>query len=499
MAPMLRSARNPGATFLIILAAYFALHVVVRLVLPTTLEHDEAQPMFLSQYMAIGYAEQPPFYNWLQNVIIYVFGVSRASLAVLKNVMLYSTYLVFFLTARELLRDRMLAIVATLGLLTLPQLAFESQRDLTHTVAVFFAAGLFFFALVRTIKRPTLFAYGLTGIAIGIGVISKYNFLLLPLAACISLLMDRSLRRHVLDIRIVATGLIAALIVLPHGLWFIQNVEAATNVTLDKMTSDASYIAGAAHGIGSFVVAIIGFCALTVICFAATFRKNPKAVITAENDWIRFFERMFVIIAIALVLIILIGGVDSVRDRWLAPYLVAFPLYLCLKIEAAGGDFIKGCQRFIRLAGIFMVLIPAVLLLRVMTAGLTGEYQYINAPFDALVRDIEANAPKPSIFITQETHMAGNLLLQRPDVPAVALPYPAFRPEFQWSRETPAVIVWRERKGGTPPPMPAALRAWLDANGGMPDRIDVHTVRLPYHYGAKGDEYQFAYAIAYPR
>lgn len=486
------------ASFILILALYFALHVAVRLAVSTTLEHDEAQQVFLSQYMAIGYDGQPPLYNWLQTLVISVFGVSRASLAVLKNILLFSTYILFWMTARHLLREKALAIVATLGLLTLPQLGFESQRDLTHTVAVFFSAALFFYAMVRTIDRPTLFGYMLAGIAVGIGGLSKYNFLLLPVAVCIAMLMDQNLRRRVLDLRILATVAIAAAIILPHALWFLQNMDVATERTLGKMTSETSYLAGAAHGIGSLLVAIIGFCALTTLCFYVTFGKAFKSALFARNDWTNLIERAFAIIAIVLVLIILLGQVDSVRDRWLAPYLVIYPLYVCLKIKAAGLDIEAGARRFGLMAAVFMAAIPALLFLRIATAGMTGEYQYINAPFAALARDIAARTPEPSVLITEETHVGGNLRLQMPGVPVVALTYPAFSPVFTWTRDHPAVFVWRERKGRTPPPLPDELIRWLETYGGSIAKIENHTLSLPYLYGAPDDAYQFAYAVAYP-
>ncbi|TCM53808.1 dolichyl-phosphate-mannose-protein mannosyltransferase [Rhizobium sp. PP-F2F-G48] len=495
---LLAADRSPLAIFPLVLTAYFALHVLVRLVLPTTLEHDEAQQVFVSQFLALGYDGQPPLYNWLQNLVFEIFGVSRAALSILKNGLLLATYLLTWMTARQLLQNRALAVVATLGLLTLPQLGFESQRDLTHTVAAFFSVALFFYALVRTVRHPSLPGYVLTGVAIGLGVISKYNIVLLPVAACLAMLLDRDVRRYVLDVRILATMATAALIVLPHAVWFLHNMEAATSTTLAKMTSDTSYFKAISMGIGSYLVAILGCVALTLLCFSLTFRRPLRAAIKAESNWMRLVERIFIIIAVALLLIILFGGVDSIRDRWLSPYTLVFPLYLCLKIEAAGADRPDAMEGFFRLAILFMVAIPTILLLRITTAGLTGEYQYINAPFEGLSRDIDARASSPSLFVAEETHVAGNLHLQRPDVPAAALTYPQFAPSFTLTQEHPIVLVWRERKGRTPPPMPSDLSDWLDRNTGPNARIERHTLTLPQLYGRAEDTYSFGYAIAYP-
>ena len=49
-----------------LLAGYFILQVIVRIVMPPTLGLDEAEQAFRSQWLAAGYGPQPPFYNWLQ-------------------------------------------------------------------------------------------------------------------------------------------------------------------------------------------------------------------------------------------------------------------------------------------------------------------------------------------------------------------------------------------------------------------------------------------------
>src|SRR3546814_11930587 len=88
-------------------------------------------------------------------------------------------------------------MLAPLGLITVPQIGFEAQRDLTHTVAVIFAACFFLYSVVRTVEKPTAFAYLLTGVAVGIGLTAKHNFALLPAAALYALLLYPQLLRPI--------------------------------------------------------------------------------------------------------------------------------------------------------------------------------------------------------------------------------------------------------------------------------------------------------------
>nr|AIA95127.1 CAZy families GT83 protein [uncultured Agrobacterium sp.] len=105
MAILDRLGRSQSAV-LLLLAAYFAANVVVRLNQPASLEYDEAHQLFLSQWLFAGIDSQPPFYNWLQYAVVHVFGSSLAALSALKNVMLFCCYLLYGLAAARLLQNR---------------------------------------------------------------------------------------------------------------------------------------------------------------------------------------------------------------------------------------------------------------------------------------------------------------------------------------------------------------------------------------------------------
>jgi hypothetical protein len=57
-----------------LLPAYLALHVGIRLLAPGAAEHDEAEPLVLSQVLALGYGLHPPLYTWLQHGVFAALG-----------------------------------------------------------------------------------------------------------------------------------------------------------------------------------------------------------------------------------------------------------------------------------------------------------------------------------------------------------------------------------------------------------------------------------------
>jgi len=490
---------SPNAAFML-LAAYFVVNFLVRMALPDSLERDEAQQILLSQWLAAGYDTQPPFYNWLQYALIQVTGPSVFAISFLKNLMLFAAYLAYGLAAKTVLKDRDLATIATLSLLTIPQIAFEAQRDLTHTVAVVFAAALFLYGFFRTLAAPTIASYLLTGIAIGIGMIAKYNFVLLPAAALLAVLFDREWRQRVFDWRLMLTIGASLLIVAPHALWLVDHLGLASERTMEKLAEeDAALASQISEGLLSLVTAIAGFSAVTVIVFAVVFRGSLWQALSKGNRWTALIERMMVLFVLALVLLILFAGAAHIKDRWLTPLLLALPLYLCLKVEAAGLANALQLKRFAPIVTAIMIAVPAILFGRVAAAGLTGDYQKLNVPYDAFARSIADDGIRPAAILTDDTHLAGNLRLHFPGIPVVSEDYAGFAPDVAWSATSPVLVVWRKEDGAAADAAPDLLADAARFGKGRPAAApDLHRMELPYHYGRDGKRYSISYAWVYP-
>ncbi len=127
-------ARKPD-TVVLLLATYFVVAFVVRLLVPNGLRVDESQQAFFSQWLVAGYDTQPPLYNWFQAMVVSVVGLSIATIAAAKNLVLFLLFLSYYKLAKLVLDDRLFAAIATLSLFTIPQVFWQAQRDLTHTVS----------------------------------------------------------------------------------------------------------------------------------------------------------------------------------------------------------------------------------------------------------------------------------------------------------------------------------------------------------------------------
>ncbi|MBY5808580.1 ArnT family glycosyltransferase [Rhizobium leguminosarum] len=489
---MTESSRRDISWIFALLAAYFALQVGVRLATSHSLDLDEAEQAFRSQWLAAGYGPQPPFYNWLQYTVFQFAGVSLTALSVVKNLLLFISYLLYGLTARLVLLDKVLVAIATLGLLTIPQMAFEMQRDLTHTVAVFFSASIFFYGFIRSLKQPSLASYLIAGIGIGFGLLAKYNFAILPAAALIAALSDARLRLRIFDWRLALTAVVALVITLPHLFWLKDNLDFATARTLEKMTAsgDASYLTQVAMGISSLALATISFAGLTVAVFAIVFGKSLRPALGSGSEWTRLLERMMLVFLAGILLLIVFGGAAGIKDRWLVPMLFILPLYFCLRIEAAGVTTDTAFRRFIPILTVIMIGVPAVLYGSVATARFTGHYERLNRPYAGMLETLRKQA-EPAAILAGDSLLAGNLRQDIPGVPVLSVDYPGFNPDL--SSRRPLLLVWLLPQKGGSEALPPAMAQWLQANLGV-SAPETSVINVPYVYGRGDDSYRFGYA-----
>ncbi|KQS96521.1 MULTISPECIES: glycosyltransferase family 39 protein [unclassified Rhizobium] len=493
---LVRRLQTHSSAFLLFIAAYFTLNLIVRLSLPNSLEMDEAGQILMSQWYALGYDTQPPFFNWVQHLAIDAIGQSLFALSLVKNLFLFLSYVFYYMAAREVLTGRGLAAAAALGLLTIPEIGWLAQRDLTHSNASLFAACLLLYGLFRTLNRPTALSYAITGIAIGLGLLSKYNFSILCLCAFVAVLAMPAYRQRILDWRILITAGIAILITLPHALWLMQNFEVASHDTVNKLETGGQdgALLQIGRGLSELPLTVLSFCALTVVIFASVAGSRFRPSLRMQNDRIRLVEIMFGVLLVFLLFLIFFVGTAELKARWVSPALFMMPLYLCLKLDAHGIDEASFLKRFVPVILLLMVLIPASLVLRIVAAGPMNTHPKLTVPYQAFVSDIVAKpAIDPALVVAEDAFLAGNLRMQLPRTPVDTETYRLYNPPFDWSQDRPILLVWRAGDQ-TVAQVPAKLENRLRQRIGTVPPLEPQIVALPYIYGSDGDTFRFGYA-----
>lgn len=343
MSLVLRALRDRPAAWLGLFALYFAAHALIRIAQGWPVNLDEAEALLWAQRLDWGYGPQPPLYIWAQAAVFALTGPGVAGLALLKALTLLGIYAAVFSLLRGWLGVSA-AGLATLTLLWVPELGWESQRIRTHNVlAVLIAVHL----SVHVVKCGRGGRMGVRdglvlGLLIGAGLLAKWNFLFVPVALLGALWVRPEARAHVLRPALLLAPAVAAALVLPTLLWMLNHPEVAL-ASVHKLGAQAeggrgaqvvSFLSSAARAL----TGIAAFPALALAVFAVIARRaaQPNGMTPPPG------EVRFLLVAaggaVSLFLVAgLAGGATLVTTRWLMPYLVlAAPVAAAMLVPRLG-------------------------------------------------------------------------------------------------------------------------------------------------------------------
>jgi hypothetical protein len=416
--PADRVAQRSGWIFVLLVAAYFVLQTISRVVLSASLELDEAEQVFVFQRLQLGYDTQPPLYAWLQWLMFSVFGVNLFALSAFKNLLLFATYYGMYRLARPLIGTAG-AIVAAASLILFPQIAWESQRDLTHSVLLAAIASLTLWCYFALLRNPGAVRYALLGLLIGLGLQSKYNFAMFAGGVAVASLLVPEHRRIVWNRKIAVALAVAALCLLPHGLWLLDHFGTAAGGTLHKMqegVDDGGYLRNVGRGLRSMLTAALAFLTPMWIVYGLAARRCMRQAATGwRNPDARFFVWLYAACFAAMIALVLTGEVGKIKDRWMQPLLFSVPLAFFLLLPACANAVVH--RRILRVAAAFAVLILLALPLRTEVGRLLGRQVRTHLPYPELAAQIARRFPQAGVVVAGDRQSAGNLFFQRPSLP----------------------------------------------------------------------------------
>ena len=489
-------AEKPNAV-IALFGAYFLLQIVIRQFTPATLRVDEAQQVLFAQWLALGYDAQPPLYNWYQQAIFALFGMSMWTIAFAKNLILFLTFAVYIKTAELVLENKRFVAVSAFALFVVPQVFWQAQRDLTHTAMLMLTFVSLIYCSIRLIKRPTLAGYILVGVIAGLGVLSKYNFALALPALLVAVWLHPQGRERLLDKRFALTVITSVVVFLPHLFWLLDNLVFASEVTLKRMAEDApeSRILQIARGLARFISGSLVIIAIPALLLWLGTLAEKKLLKQTPSVWFRFFLHYFIAIAALMTTVILLTTMTELRDRWLLPLLIPAPILAALYLERYLADPQRFVARFLPIPLIAMAIIPVALLLAhpVMAAlGRTSNSNYNWKAFERQIVDTEKLSP--SVLVTPNWPAGGNLRFIFSDVPVATTTYDDYDPPFTISDEHPALLVWVGDDNQLSP-----LSMWIgEQMRAKVKNVPISSLDLPFYYSWKGKTTRFNYAVVRP-
>lgn len=196
------------------------------------LQGDEAQYWTWSLDLDFGYYSKPPVIAWLIRAATELCGHDAACVRLPSPLVHLGTALVLGALARRLYDDR-IAVWTAVTYATLPAVSFSSGIVSTDVALLFFWA-VALYALTGLLAERTVKWAALLGVAMGLGVMSKYAMIYFPICAIAYCAFRRDARWLLVSRHALVALLIAALIFLPNVIWNAQTGWATMGHTADN-------------------------------------------------------------------------------------------------------------------------------------------------------------------------------------------------------------------------------------------------------------------------
>ena len=402
------------------LLAWATVATLGRVLLSPAVMWDQAEQLIWTQSLEWGYGPQPPLYTWVQRGVNALFGPSVLSLAVFKHALLVLTFVFMYLAARQILPRRS-AWLAALGMAWLPGMGWEVLRDLTHTVLLTCVVAATWWLLLRQIQRPSRAGFAWLGIAVGLGVLSKYSYVLIAGAAVLAALSLPTPRRALLGRGWWLVPLLVLLIVTPHAVWALAHWDDATRSTLDKLRPPdaASGWSALFDGLGDFAkvfgLAALPWALMAWWAFGARAWRtatDPRAACSTPAWAPALLQRYLLAVAAALLGMVLFAGVSELDGRWIHPMVIVIPL-LGFAWRPWLGDQLRGARRHAAAVAVMAVLMTVANWSDPLLDAARGRADRHNWPVALLEAQLRAAGYDGVAPIIANRHIGGGLLRSR--------------------------------------------------------------------------------------
>lgn len=381
---------------------------------------DDAEQLANIGYLDWGYGgSQPPLYTWITNLAASVLGTSMLTLQIVKFGMLASLFLSVFGGMRLLGFSRLVASASMLGLFLVPQIGWESQRALTHSIAGTAGCGWAFLAFAWHMRDRNAGSAIALGITMAAAMLGKFNASLFVVMLIITGLSVAEYRKILLSKLSLVSIAAFAICFTPTALWMLAHkssviarsgklqIGASGNLFFDRL-----------HGIGSFIEAafLFSIVVLAVAGIISLIHSAQRSRATEPFTAGEVFLRRLLVVGMFIVLAgVLLAGVSNIKDRWLQPVLFLTPAV----IAALFAQYRRNSRALKEFAavGVVVALIVPPVLAYYLTYG-SGNPPYGQLDYHGLYEEMRKDGNFTTI-LTDNAQIAGNFRLFDPSIEVI--------------------------------------------------------------------------------
>jgi 4-amino-4-deoxy-L-arabinose transferase-like glycosyltransferase len=361
-------------------------HMLPRLIPSSLMGAADGLSMVAAQQLQLAYqVGQPPLYDWAVWAVQQVTGPTALGIYLPKYLFCLAAGIYAYLGALAVGGVAIQAVVASVALMLMFNVGMTIHDLSTHSVPMLAAISATFYHFVRVVQTGRTRHYAALGLAIAVGTLSKYGFLIFPAALFLAALFDGSARARLLNVRFLLALLIPVVLVLPFASWVYANREA--------LGARAARTLIAAEGRGHLIRALDGLkdMAGSYLVYASpavpilwavwprllTLRSRADF---GRTDLHALLWRTLAATALLMAVGIALAGLDTMRSRYMHAVALMLPVGVVVLLAAA--DFSR------RRVVVFFAIAAA---LQVVTAVSRGIIPF--APVRPFCRSCEVIEP----------------------------------------------------------------------------------------------------------
>ena len=324
------ASENPALLFVLL---YFAFQVFFLTMISNGAGVDDAEQLAYVGALQWGYGgSQPPLYTWINSIAGNLLGISLFTIYLVKFAMLASLFASVYFGARLLGLPRAVAAAGMVGIFMLPQIAWESQRTLTHSVGATTGCAWAFLAFAWHMKSRSWYSAAALGLAFACGLLGKFNASFFLIALILAGLSLPAFRSVLLSRKSILALLVFVVAVAPTGLWALAHTENLLARTHKfEMNAGGQFLISRLHGEWKLFLNGVLFAGVALVFFAIAWWRSRAEQISQRQDWMdgeKLIARILIFALGGVFIGVLISGAAEVKDRWLQPILFLAPLFL---------------------------------------------------------------------------------------------------------------------------------------------------------------------------
>lgn len=441
---------------------YGVIHATLRLSMSSTLSLDDSRSSEMVQTLSLGYQlRQPPLYEWLLWSLQQLLGTGLISHSLLRYSLIAAIGLSAYVAARAVIKDDRWAAAASLSLLLSYPVGWTFHEWATHTLILSIACFLTLAAALRFLEAASWQRAVLLGVAMGLGLMSKFTYLLFLGGLVLAVLSLPETRRRLLDARLSIALAIALAMAAPYIWWLIEIrgdiIKMGRGHLIHSSDSHAwRALVGFAKLIGSLPLFLLPWLAAVAALAWPAFgrfslpRSSPT---TAERIALR---SMLFAIALAAIGVIAVGA-TNVAERYMHAILMTAPAFVFAFIARRVAD--GAIPR--RITG--AVLVVAIVLLGIRFLAFTDNPLSRQAarsfllPYNGLATALSQRGVGTGTLYSPSVRDGGNMRAFLPDLRVIAGDTTrVHRPPRRPTDEQSCVILWRDADVAAMPTVPRA-------------------------------------------